>query len=179
MKIIDTTHTEISIQDFLANVRAWLAKAVPPKTHKYYTEMVYQAMLDLLAYLRANGFKTYIVSGGEIEFMRAWAEEVYGIPPEQVISTFFTGEYQYNAGKPVIIRLPELTHYDYGPGKPVSIEGVIGRRPIFAFGNSNGDQQMLQWTAAGDGKRSMGLVHHTDAQREWAYDRESKIGSPG
>jgi hypothetical protein len=176
MKIIDATHTEISTQAFLANVRAWLAKAVHPKTHKPYTEMVYQPMLDLLAYLRANGFKIYIVSGGEVEFMRAWTEEVYGIPPEQVIGTSFTGEYQYNAGKPVIMRLPKLAHYDDGPGKPVSIESVIGRRPIFAFGNSDGDQQMLQWTAAGDGKRFMGLVHHTDAQREWAYDRESKVG---
>ncbi|VVO24051.1 HAD family hydrolase [Pseudomonas fluorescens] len=176
MKIIDATHTEISTQAFLANVRAWLAKAVHPKTHKPYTEMIYQPMLELLAYLRANGFKTYIVSGGEVEFMRAWTEEVYGVPPEQVIGTTFTGEYQYNAGKPVIMRLPKLAHYDDGPGKPVSIEGVIGRRPILAFGNSDGDQQMLQWTASGDGKRFMGLVHHTDAQREWAYDRESKIG---
>ncbi|MFJ7284613.1 HAD family hydrolase [Pseudomonas sp. NPDC099000] len=176
MKIIDATHTEISTQAFLANVRAWLAKAVHPKTHKPYTEMVYQPMLELLAYLRANGFKTYIVSGGEVEFMRAWTEEVYGVPPEQVIGTTFTGEYQYNAGKPVIMRTPKLAHNDDGPGKPVSIDAVIGRRPIFAFGNSDGDQQMLQWTAAGDGKRFMGLVHHTDAQREWAYDRESKVG---
>lgn len=176
MKIIDATHTEISTQTFLANVRAWLAKAVHPRTHKPYTEMVYQPMLELLAYLRANGFKTYIVSGGEVEFMRAWTEEVYGVPPEQVIGTTFTAEYQYNAGKPVIMRMPKLAHNDDGPGKPVSIDAVIGRRPILAFGNSDGDQQMLQWTAAGDGKRFMGLVHHTDAQREWAYDRESKIG---
>lgn len=176
MKIIDATHTGISTQEFLTNVRKWLAKAVHPKTHKPYTEMVYQPMLELLAYLRANGFKTYIVSGGEVEFMRAWAEEVYGVPPEQVIGTTFTTEYQYNAGKPVIIRMPKLDHNDDGPGKPVSIDAVIGRRPIFAFGNSDGDQQMLQWTAAGDGKRFMGLVHHTDAQREWAYDRESEIG---
>lgn len=176
MKIIDATHTQISTQAFLANVRAWLAKAVHPKTHKPYTEMVYQPMLELLAYLRANGFKTYIVSGGEVEFMRAWTEEVYGVPPEQVIGTTFTAEYQYNAGKPVIMRMPQLAHNDDGPGKPVSIEAIIGRHPIFAFGNSDGDLQMLQWTAAGDGRHFMGLVHHTDAQREWAYDRESKVG---
>lgn len=176
MKIIGATHTQISTQAFLTNVRAWLAKAVHPKTHKPYTEMVYQPMLELLAYLRANGFKTYIVSGGEVEFMRAWTEEVYGIPPEQVIGTSFTGEYQYNDGKPVIMRMPKLAHNDDGPGKPVSIDAVIGRRPLLAFGNSDGDLQMLQWTAAGDGKRFMGLVHHTDAQREWAYDRNSKIG---
>lgn len=176
MKIIGATHTEMSTQDFLANVRAWLAKAVHPKTHKPYTEMIYQPMRELLDYLRANGFKTYIVSGGEVEFMRAWTEEVYGIPPEQVIGTTFTGRYDYNDGKPAIMRMPKLAHNDDGPGKPVSIDAVIGRRPIFAFGNSDGDQQMLQWTAAGEGKRFMGLVHHTDAQREWAYDRESKIG---
>ena len=176
MKIIGATHTQISTQAFLANVRTWLAKAVHPKTHKPYTEMVYQPMLELLAYLQANGFKTYIVSGGEVEFMRAWTEDVYGVPPEQVIGTTFTGEYQYNEGKPVIMRMPKLALNDDGPGKPVSIEAVIGRRPILAFGNSDGDQQMLQWTAAGDGKRFMGLVHHTDAQREWAYDRESKVG---
>lgn len=176
MKIIGATHTQISTQAFLTNVRAWLAKAVHPKTHKPYTEMVYQPMLELLAYLRANGFKTYIVSGGEVEFMRAWTEEVYGIPPEQVIGTSFTGEYQYNDGKPVIMRMPKLAHNDDGPGKPVSIDAVIGRRPLLAFGNSDGDLQMLQWTAAGDSKRFMGLVHHTDAQREWAYDRNSKIG---
>jgi hypothetical protein len=176
MEIIAATHTEISTEAFRANVQAWLAKAVHPKTHKPYTEMVYQPMLELLAYLRANGFKTYIVSGGEVEFMRVWTDEVYGIPPEQVIGTTFNGEYQYNDGKPVIMRMPKLAHNDDGPGKPVSIDAVIGRRPIMAFGNSDGDQQMLQWTAAGKGKRFMGLVHHTDAQREWAYDRESRIG---
>ncbi|MFJ3368244.1 HAD family hydrolase [Pseudomonas sp. NPDC086251] len=176
LKIVYATHTGISTQAFLTNVRSWMAKAVHPKTHKPYTEMVYQPMLELLAYLRANGFKTYIVSGGEVEFMRAWAEKVYGIPPEQVIGTTFFGEYQYNKGKPVVMRLPKLAQNDDGPGKPVSIDAVIGRRPIFAFGNSDGDQQMLQWTAAGTGKRFMGLVHHTDAQREWAYDRDSKVG---
>ena len=176
MNIVGATHTQISTEAFLANVRAWLAKAVHPKTHKPYTEMIYQPMLELLDYLRRNDFRTYIVSGGEVEFMRAWAEEVYGVPPEQVIGTTFDAEYQYNDGKPVIMRMPKLAHNDDGPGKPVSIAAIIGRRPIFAFGNSDGDQQMLQWTAGGEGKRFMGLVHHTDAQREWAYDRTSKIG---
>ncbi|WP_130904910.1 MULTISPECIES: HAD family hydrolase [unclassified Pseudomonas] len=176
LKIIYATHTGISTQAFLTNVRNWMAQAVHPKTHRPYTEMVYQPMLELLAYLRGNGFKTYIVSGGEVAFMRAWTDKVYGIPPEQVIGTSFYGEYKYNGGKPLIMRLPKIAQNDDGPGKPVSIEAVIGRRPIFAFGNSDGDQQMLQWTAAGTGKRFMGLVHHTDAQREWAYDRDSKVG---
>ncbi|MCY1274783.1 haloacid dehalogenase-like hydrolase [compost metagenome] len=176
MKIIGATHTGISTEAFTANVRAWLAKAVHPKSRKPYTEMVYQPMLELLDYLRANGFRTYIVSGGEVAFMRAWTEEVYGIPPEQVIGTTFTGQYQYNDGKPLIMRTPKLAHNDDGPGKPESIDSIIGRRPILAFGNSDGDLQMLQWTAAGSGKRFMGLVHHTDPLREWAYDRESRIG---
>jgi len=176
MTIVGATHTQISTEAFLANVRAWLAKAVHPKTHRPYTEMIYQPMLELLDYLRSNDFKTYIVSGGEVEFMRAWTEEVYGVPPEKVIGTTFIAEYQYNDGKPVIMRMPKLAHNDDGPGKPVSIAAIIGRRPIMAFGNSDGDQQMLQWTAAGEGKRFMGLVHHTDAQREWAYDRTSAIG---
>ncbi|RJG11075.1 haloacid dehalogenase-like hydrolase [Pseudomonas cavernicola] len=176
IKIVGATHTGISTEAFTANVKAWLAKAVHPKTHKPYTEMVYQPMLELLDYLRANGFKTYIVSGGEVAFMRAWTEEVYGIPPEQVIGTTFVTQYQYNDGKPQILRTPKLAHNDDGPGKPESIDTIIGRRPILAFGNSDGDQQMLQWTAAGTGKRFMGLVHHTDGNREVAYDRESKVG---
>lgn len=176
MKVVGATHTGISTEAFTANTRQWLAKAVHPKTKKPYTEMVFQPMLELLDYLRANNFKTYIVSGGEVAFMRAWAEEVYGIPPEQVIGTTFTGQYQDNGGKPIILRTPKLAHNDDGPGKPESIDSIIGRRPILAFGNSDGDLQMLQWTAAGSGKRFMGLVHHTDAKREWAYDRQSKVG---
>jgi hypothetical protein len=176
MKIIGATHSGVSTEAFISNVRAWLAKAKHPKSQKPYTEMVFQPMLELLDYLRANGFRTYIVSGGEVAFMRAWTEEVYGIPPEQVIGTRFTGEYQYNDGKPIILRTPKLAHNDDGPGKPESIDSIIGRRPILAFGNSDGDLQMLQWTAAGSGKRFMGLVHHTDPLREWAYDRQSKVG---
>ncbi|WP_394558570.1 HAD family hydrolase [Aquipseudomonas alcaligenes] len=176
MKIVGATHTGISTEEFSARAEAWLAKAKHPKSGKPYTEMVFQPMLELLDYLRANGFKTYIVSGGEVVFMRTFAEEVYGIPPEQVIGTTFATELKDNDGKLSILRQPKLLHNDDGPGKPVSIDQVIGRRPILAFGNSDGDLQMLQWTAAGDGKRFMGLVHHTDGQREWAYDRESKVG---
>jgi hypothetical protein len=138
--------------------------------------MVYQPMLELVAYLRANGFKTFIVSGGGIEFMRPWTEKIYGIPPEQVIGSSGKTRFEMLDGKPVLMRLPELGFIDDGPGKPVGINLHIGRRPVFAFGNSDGDLQMLQWTAAGDGARFMGLVHHTDAVREWAYDRQSSIG---
>jgi hypothetical protein len=176
LKVVGVTHSGTSTEEFEANARAWLAKAKHPKTQRPYTEMVFQPMLELLGYLRANGFKTYIVSGGEVAFMRTFAEEVYGIPPEQVIGTTFVSQYQYNDGKPVILRLPKLGHNDDGPGKPESIDSIIGRRPILAFGNSDGDQQMLQWTAAGKGQRLMGLVHHTDAKREWAYDHPSQIG---
>ncbi|MDH4581575.1 haloacid dehalogenase-like hydrolase [Pseudomonas sp. BN415] len=176
MKIIAATHSGMSTEDFIGQTRGWLAKAVHPRSKKPYTEMVFQPMLELLAYLRANGFRTYIVSGGEVAFMRAFAEEVYGIPPEQVIGTTFESQFQDKDGKLSIQRLPKLAHNDDGPGKPVSIDAIIGRRPIFAFGNSDGDLQMLQWTMAGSGKRFAGLVHHTDAQREWAYDRDSKVG---
>ncbi len=176
MKIVGATHTGITTKAFEDNAEAWLAKARHPKTDKPFTEMVFQPMLELLDYLRANGFKTYIVSGGEVVFMRAFAEEVYGIAPEQVIGTTFVTEFQPGGGNPTILRTPKLAHNDDGPGKPVSIDSIIGRVPALAFGNSDGDLQMLQWTAAGKGKRFMGLVHHTDAKREWAYDRESKIG---
>jgi hypothetical protein len=133
-------------------------------------------MVELLAYLRANGFKTYIVSGGGIEFMRPWTEKVYGIPPEQVIGSTIKTKFEVRDGKPVLMRLPEIDFIDDREGKPVSINKFIGRRPILAFGNSDGDQQMLQWTAAGSGARFMGLVHHTDAEREYAYDRTSHFG---
>ncbi|BAN48437.1 HAD family phosphatase [Metapseudomonas resinovorans] len=176
MKIIAATHSGMATEAFIDQSRSWLANAVHPKSGKPYTEMVFQPMLELLRFLRANDFKTYIVSGGEVAFMRAFAEEVYGIPPEQVIGTTFQSEFQDQDGKLSIQRLPQLAHNDDGPGKPVSIEQVIGRRPILAFGNSDGDLQMLQWTMAGRGKRFAGLVHHTDAKREWAYDRESKVG---
>ena len=176
MKIVAVTHTGMSSAQFLQNAQHWLATARHPKTQKPFTGMVFQPMLELLAYLRANGFRTYIVSGGEVTFMRAFAEQVYGIPPEQVIGTTFATEFRDQDGQPVIQRLPKLVHNDDGPGKPVSIESVIGRRPIFAFGNSDGDLQMLQWTSAGKGRHFAGLVHHTDAKREWAYDRSSSVG---
>jgi hypothetical protein len=134
-------------------------------------------MLELLAYLRANGFKTFIVSGGGVEFMRVFAEKVYGIPPEQVVGSSGVLEFQMGTdGKPVLMRLPRVDFIDDKAGKPVGIQKFIGRRPILAFGNSDGDQQMLEWTAAGSGARFMGLVHHTDGEREWAYDRKSHIG---
>lgn len=176
MKIVGVTHTGMSTEAFIGRAKAWLAKARHPKSGKPFTEMTYQPMHELLDYLRSKGFKTYIVSGGETAFMRAFAEEVYGIPPEQVIGTNFVTQYQMIDGQPGLLRTPKLAHNDDGPGKPESIDSIIGRRPILAFGNSDGDLQMLQWTAAGKGARFMGLVHHTDAAREWAYDRQSKIG---
>ena len=133
-------------------------------------------MLELLAYLRANGFKTFIVSGGGIEFMRPWSERVYGVPPDQVIGSSIKTKFEMRHGKPVLVRLPELNFMDDGPGKPVGVQMHIGRRPLTAFGNSDGDLQMLQWTAAGAGPRFCLYVHHTDAEREWAYDRTSNIG---
>ncbi|WP_336334508.1 HAD family hydrolase [Pseudomonas putida] len=176
LKIVAATHAGISTEVFMDRSRTWLAAARHPKTGRPYTRMVFQPMLELLDYLRSNGFRTYIVSGGEVAFMRAFAEDVYGIPPEQVIGTTLGAEYQAKDGKVIIERLPTVQHNDDGPGKPVSIETVIGRRPVLAFGNSDGDLQMLQWTMAGEGKRFAGLVHHTDGQREWAYDRESSVG---
>jgi len=176
LAIVAATHSGVSTEEFIANARRWLASAKHPRSHKPYTEMVFQPMLELLNYLRANGFKIYIVSGGEVAFMRAFAEEVYGIPPEQVIGTTLGSRFEDRDGVLSIQRLPKLVHNDDGPGKPESIDSIIGRRPILAFGNSDGDLQMLQWTMAGKGLRFAGLVHHTDAQREWAYDRQSKVG---
>lgn len=175
-RIIVATHTGMSSEAFAATVKAWLAKARHPTTGRPYTEMVYQPMLELLDYLRAHQFKLYIVSGGEVGFMRVWAEEVYGIPPEQIIGSRFVGQFQDRDGQLQIIRIAKLEHNDDGPGKPESIDALIGRRPVIAFGNSDGDLQMLEWTAGRKGKSLLGLVHHTDAQREWAYDRSSNIG---
>lgn len=176
MQIVAATHTGMSTAQFMQNASDWLKSAKHPTSQRHFTEMVFQPMLELLTYLRAHGFKTYIVSGGEVAFMRAFAEEVYGIPPEQVIGTTFGSRFEDDKGQLSIQRLPMLVHNDDGPGKPESIDSIIGRRPIFAFGNSDGDLQMLQWTLAGEGKRFAGLVHHTDAKREWSYDRDSKIG---
>jgi len=176
VELIGATSTGMSTAEFATMVSQWLATAKHPRFDQPYTSMVYQPMIELLAYLRANGFKTFIVSGGGIEFMRPWTERVYGVPPEQVVGSSGKTQFEMRDGKPVLMRLPELGFIDDGPGKPVGINLHIGRRPIFAFGNSDGDLQMLQWTAACSGVCFMGLVHHTDAVREWAYDRQSSIG---
>jgi hypothetical protein len=170
------THAGMTTDEFDKLVTDWLAKARHPKLKRPYTELIYQPMLELLAYLRANGFKTYIVSGGGIEFMRTFSERVYGVPPEQVIGSSGKLKFEVRDGKPVIVKLPTIDFIDDGPGKPVGIQKFIGRRPLAAFGNSDGDLQMLQWTAAGAGPRFILIVHHTDADREWAYDRRSHIG---
>ena len=170
------THAGLTSEEFSASVNEWLATAKHPVTGKAYTDMVYQPMLELLDYLRANGFKTFIVSGGGIDFMRPWTERVYGIPPEQVVGSSLKAAYEVRDGKPVIVKLPELSFIDDKAGKPVGIHQHIGRRPIFAAGNSDGDFQMLEWTTAGEGPRFGMLVHHDDAEREFAYDRESHVG---
>jgi phosphoglycolate phosphatase-like HAD superfamily hydrolase len=175
-QIVMATHSGMTTEEFEKIVREWIATAKHPKTGRLYTEMVYQPMLELLRYLRANGFKTFIVSGGGIDFMRVFSEQVYGIPPEQVIGSSGKLKFELRGAKPVLVKLPEVDFIDDKAGKPVGIQRNIGRRPILAFGNSDGDLQMLQWTAAGSGARFMGLVHHTDAAREWAYDRQSSIG---
>jgi phosphoglycolate phosphatase-like HAD superfamily hydrolase len=175
-EIVMVTHTGMTTEEFEHIVKDWIATAKHPETGKLYTDMIYQPMLELLAYLRQNGFKTFIVSGGGVEFMRPWTEKVYGIPPEQVVGSSIKTKFEMRDNKPVLVRLPELNFIDDKAGKPVGIHQQIGRRPIAAFGNSDGDQQMLEWTAAGSGMRFMGLVHHNDADREWAYDRKSSIG---
>lgn len=176
LEIVMATHAGMTTTEFEAIVTEWIATARHPKTGKLYTEMVYQPMLELLTYLRANGFKTFIVSGGGIEFMRPWTEAVYGIPPEQVVGSSIQTKFEMRGDGPALVRLPEIDFIDDKDGKPVGIHSHIGRRPIAAFGNSDGDLQMLQWTTAGDGLRFGFLVHHTDVEREWAYDRQSHIG---
>jgi hypothetical protein len=166
----------MTTEEFEKLVKDWIATAKHPKTARPYTEMVYQPMLEVLAYLRGQGFKTFIVSGGGIEFMRPWVEKVYGIPPEQVIGSSIKTRLEIRNGKPILIRLSELNFIDDKEGKPIGINSRIGRRPIAAFGNSDGDLQMLQWTTSGKGARFALYVHHTDAEREWAYDRNSSIG---
>jgi phosphoglycolate phosphatase-like HAD superfamily hydrolase len=177
LEILAVTHAGMTTGEFAKTVADWLANAQHPRFKRPYDQLVYQPMLELLAYMRSNGFKTFIVSGGGVEFMRVFAERTYGIPPEQVVGssgivTLHTGP----DGKPVLRKEPKVEFIDDGPGKPVGINRFIGRRPVFAFGNSDGDHQMLQYTAAGSGARFMGLVHHTDAEREYAYDRQSHIG---
>ncbi len=175
-KLAMATHAGMTTDEFSKIVTDWLAKARHPTLKRPYTALVYQPMLELLAYLRANGFKTFIVSGGGIEFIRTFAEKVYGVPPEQVIGSSIRTKFEMRGGKAVIVRLAVIDFIDDGPGKPVGIQKFIGRRPIAAFGNSDGDLQMLQWTVGGAGPRFALIVHHTDAEREWAYDRKSPIG---
>jgi phosphoserine phosphatase len=176
MQLLMATHAGMTSEEFDKIVKDWIQTAKHPRFNRPYTECVYQPMLEVMAYLRLNGFKTYIVSGGGVEFMRPWAERVYGIPPEQVIGSSIKTKYEIRDGRPVLLRLPEIEFVDDKDGKPIGIHDKIGRRPLAAFGNSDGDQQMLEWTAAGKGSRLMLLVHHTDAEREYAYDRESHFG---
>jgi phosphoglycolate phosphatase-like HAD superfamily hydrolase len=176
LEMLMATHAGTTTDEFSAIVLDWVARAKHPVTGRRFTEMVYHPMLELLGYLRANGFKIYIVSGGGIEFMRPWTEAVYGIPPEQVIGSSIKAKYELRNGVPLITRLPEMNFVDDGPGKPVGIQQHIGRRPVMAFGNSDGDYEMIEWTTSGRGPRFGLLVHHTDAAREWAYDRASHIG---
>jgi phosphoserine phosphatase len=176
MEILMATHAGMTTEEFEQIVTDWIATAKHPKTGRHYNEMIYQPMVELLAYLRANGFKTFIVSGGGIEFMRPWVEKAYGIPPEQVVGSSIETKFEMRNEKPVLVRLPKINFIDDKEGKPVGINLHIGRRPIAAFGNSDGDQQMLEWTTAGNGARFALLVHHDDAEREWAYDRKSSVG---
>jgi phosphoserine phosphatase len=178
LDVVMTTHAGMTTDEFDKIVRNWIATAKHPQTGKLLTKMVYQPMLELLDHLRANGFKTYIVSGGGVEFMRPWAEAVYGIPPEQVIGSSIRTVYESRGGKPVIVRKAELEFLDDKEGKPLAIHKFIGRPPVMAFGNSDGDYQMLEWTTR-DGSSSPRfgmIIHHTDAAREFAYDRKSHVG---
>jgi len=176
LELLIATHANNTTEEFADDVRNWLRTATHPTTGRPYTSMVYQPMLELLDYLRSNGFKTFIVSGGGIEFLRVFSEQVYGVPPEQVIGSSIKTKFEIRDGRPILMRLPEIDFINDKAGKPVGINQYIGRRPIAAFGNSDGDLQMLQWTMAGEGPRFALYVHHTDAEREWAYDRKSHIG---
>lgn len=177
LEIVMTTHVGNTTDEFDKLVKEWIASAEHPVKKKHFNELVFQPMLELLDYLRANEFKTFIVSGGGIEFMRPWAEAVYGIPKDQIIGSSIQTEYVYNDGKPVIKRLAKIDLIDDKEGKPVGIQRYIGRKPVFAAGNSDGDLQMLHWTDANGLKSFKLYVHHTDSVREWAYDRKSHIGT--
>ena len=176
LQIVAATHAGTTTEEFETIVRDWIRTARHPATQRLYTEMIYQPMLELLAYLRANAFKTFVVSGGGVEFLRPWTRRVYGIPPEQVIGSRAKVRYEVRGGVPVLLRLPEVDLLDDKAGKPDGIHQVIGRRPIAAFGNSDGDFEMLEWTTSGPGARFGLIVHHTDNEREWAYDRSSHVG---
>ena len=176
LEVLMQTHAGMSVDQFQAFVTAWLANAKHPKFQRGYDTLVFQPMLELLSYLRDNGYQTWIVSGGGIEFLRTFAEKTYGIPPQQVVGSSIVTEFQMVDGKPTLVRLPKIDFIDDKAGKPVGINKFIGKRPIFAAGNSDGDLQMLQWTSAGAGPRFGMIVHHTDADREFAYDRELSVG---
>lgn len=180
MQIVATTHTGMSTVDFEKLVSNWIAAAKHPDPRfkdRLFTQMVFLPMLELMDYLRANEFKVFIVSGGGIEFMRPWSDRIYGVPPEQVVGSSVKVKYDFNNGNPVLMRLADINFIDDKAGKPVGINEHIGKKPIFAFGNSDGDRQMLEWTQSHPGKTFQGLVHHTDAAREWAYGADSKIGT--
>jgi hypothetical protein len=170
------THAGMTANEFHKIVLDWIATARHPRFNRLYTELAYLPMLELLAYLRANAFKTFIVSGGGIEFMRPWTERVYGVPPEEVVGSSIKTKFQMRDGRPELFRTAELNFIDDNVGKPVGINEYIGRRPIAAFGNSDGDLEMLQWTTIADGRRFGLIVHHTDAEREYAYDRDTSFG---
>jgi phosphoglycolate phosphatase-like HAD superfamily hydrolase len=177
VELIAASHSGMTTEAFAGTVGSWLKHARHPRFKRKYSQLVYQPMIEVLNLLRANGFKTYIVSGGGAGFMRVFAEEAYGIPPEQVIGSSGATKFVIDPrGRPVLVKEPRVEFIDDGPGKPSAINRVIGRRPIFAFGNSDGDLPMLQWTAAGEGARFVGIVHHTDDEREYAYDRDSHVG---
>jgi hypothetical protein len=176
MEIVLATHSGMTTDEFDKEVKDWMAIAKHPKTGKLYSEMTYQPMVELLSYLRANGYKTFIVSGGGIDFMRPWVEKAYGIPPYQVVGSSLKVKYDSLNAPPVLVKLPEINLIDDKSGKPVGIYQYIGKRPVFAAGNSDGDYEMLQWTCTSGGPHFGMIVHHTDATREWAYDRKSGIG---
>ena len=176
LELLATANSGMTVGEYDQSIRNWLKSARHPQLKRGYTELVYLPMQELLTYLRANGFKTFIVSGGSVEFMRPWAEQAYGIPPEQIIGSQQDVKFEMRDGKPVLTRAPKIAFVDDGPGKPVGIYRQLGRRPIAAFGNSDGDLQMLQVTADGPGQRLALIVHHDDAEREFAYDRASHIG---
>jgi hypothetical protein len=176
VKLVMASHAGMTTDEFAAIVEDWTDRAAHPNFLRPYIELVYEPMLELLDYLRANGFKTFIVSGGGVEFMRPWAEEVYGVPPEQVIGSGIKTTFELRDGQPVLVRLPEIDFVNDKEGKPVGIHKFIGRRPILAVGNSDGDLQMLQWTSAADGRRLDVIGHHDDGEREYAYDRDGHIG---
>jgi phosphoglycolate phosphatase-like HAD superfamily hydrolase len=176
-QIVMTTHAGMTTEVFEKTVKDWMRTATHPTTKRHYNEMIFQPMVELLNYLRANGYKTFIVSGGGVDFMRPWAEQAYGISPDQVVGSSGKVKYDTLNGKPVLIKLPEINFIDDKEGKPVGIHQYIGKRPVFTAGNSDGDYAMLQWTSTAGGYPRFGMiVHHTDAEREWAYDRQAHIG---